>query len=94
MIATSLSTRSCTMANCRFMPRLYRLDTGIDIGQVTDDQLKFLVKQLEDEHAQDDEYFIDRNTLELLSDNNVDPEFLALLEKAIGDDDEMDIAWE
>jgi hypothetical protein len=82
------------MANYALMPRLYRLDTGIDIGQVTDDQLKFLVKQLEDEHAQDDEYFIDRNTLELLSDNNVDPEFLALLEKAMGDDDEMDIAWE
>lgn len=76
------------------MPRLYRLDTGINIGEATDEQLKFLVKQLEDEHAQDAEYFIDRNTLELLSDNNVDPEFLALLEKAMGDDDEMDIAWE
>ncbi len=76
------------------MPRLYRLDTGVDIGAITDEQLAFLVKQLEDEHAQDDEYFIDRHTLELLSDNNIDPELLALLEKAMGDDDEMDIAWE
>lgn len=76
------------------MPRLYRLDTGVDIGPVTDAQLAALVKQLEDEHAQDDEYFLDRNTLELLSDNNFDPELLVLLEKAMGDDDEMDIAWE
>jgi hypothetical protein len=30
----------------------------------------------------------------LLSDNGADPELLALLEKAIGDDDSMDIAWE
>jgi hypothetical protein len=29
-----------------------------------------------------------------LSDNGADPELLALLEKAIGDDDSMDIAWE
>jgi processive 1,2-diacylglycerol beta-glucosyltransferase len=76
------------------MPRLYRLDTGVTIGAITDEQLAFLVKQLEDEHAQDDEYFIDRHTLELLSDNNIDPELLAVLEKAMGDDDEMDIAWE
>ena len=44
--------------------------------------------------AEDDDYYIDRDTLELLSDNGADPELLALLEKAIGDDDSMDIAWE
>ena len=76
------------------MPRLYRLDSGVTIGTITDEQLAFLVKQLEDEHAQDDEYFLDRDTLELLSDNNIDPDLLAMLEKAMGDDDEMDIAWE
>ena len=76
------------------MPRLYRLDSGVNIGEVSAEQLAPLIKQLEDEHAQDAEYFIDRHMLELLSDNNVDPDLLALLEKAMGDDDEMDIAWE
>ena len=33
-------------------------------------------------------------TLELLSDNGADPELLALLEKGLAGDDEMDIAWE
>jgi hypothetical protein len=76
------------------MPRLIRLDTGNDIGTVTDAQLAFLVEQLEEEHEEDQDYYIDRDTLELLSDNGADPELLAMLEKAIGQDDSMNIAWE
>ena len=76
------------------MPRLIRLDTGDAIGQISDEQLKFLVEQLEEEHDDDTDYYIDRDTLELLSDNGADPELLALLEKAIGDDESMNIVWE
>jgi hypothetical protein len=76
------------------MPRLIRLDNDTEIGTINDAQLKFLVEQLEEEHDDDKDYFIDRDTLELLSDNGADPELLALLEKGMGDDDEMDIAWE
>jgi hypothetical protein len=76
------------------MPRLIRLDTGDAIGQISDEQLKFLVEQLEEEHDDDTDYYIDRDTLELLSDNGADPELLAMLEKAIGDDDSIDITWE
>lgn len=76
------------------MPRLTRIDTGAEIGEITDKQLAFLVEQLEEEHEEDQDYFIDRDTLELMSDNGADPELLAMLEKAIGDDDSMDIAWE
>jgi hypothetical protein len=76
------------------MPRLIRIDTGNDIGTITDAQLAFLVEQLEEEHDEDQDYFIDKETLELLSDNGCDPELLALLEKAMGDDEHIDIAWE
>jgi hypothetical protein len=76
------------------MPRLIRLDTGDTIGDISDKQLAFLVEQLEEEHDEDQDYFIDRDTLELLSDNGADPELLALLEKAIADDDSMTIVWE
>jgi len=76
------------------MPRLIRLDTGNPIGDITDDQLAFLVQELEEEHDDDKDYYIDRDTLDLLSDNGADPELLAMLEKAIGQDDSMDIAWE
>jgi hypothetical protein len=76
------------------MPRLIRLDTGDEIGTINDTQLAFLVAQLEEEHNTDTDYFVDRETMELLSDNGADPELLTILEKALGDDDEMDISWE
>ena len=76
------------------MPRLFRLDNGETIGTITDKQLQFLVDQLEEEDEDDKDYFIDRDTLELLSDNGADPELLELIEKAMGDDDEIDVAWE
>ena len=65
------------------MPRLYRVDNGDTIGQITDDQLKFLVDQLEEEHDLDQDYYIDRDTLELLSDNGGDPELLAIFDAAL-----------
>lgn len=82
------------MANSVIMPRLIRIDTDDEIGTISDAQKKFLAEQLEADHEEDTDHFIDRETLELMSDNGADPELLAMLEKAIGDDDEMKIAWE
>jgi hypothetical protein len=76
------------------MPTLTRIDNGATIGEVTAAQLEFLIEQLEEEHDEDQDYYIDKNTMELLADNGADPELLAMLEKAMGDDEEMDIAWE
>ena len=76
------------------MPNLVRLDNNKAIGVITPEQLAFLIAQLEEDHEEDRDYYIDRETIELLADNGADPELLAMLEKAIGDDEEMDIAWE
>lgn len=76
------------------MPRLIRVDTGDEIGEINDEQLQFLIDQLEEEHDEDQDYYIDKDTLELMSDNGADPELLAMIEKAMGDDDAIDIAWE
>ncbi len=75
------------------MPRMIRIDTGDEIGTISDAHQAFLVAQLEDDND-DTDFFIDRETLELLSDNGADPELLAILEKGLGDDEEMDIAFE
>jgi len=56
------------------MPRLFRLDNGETIGEITAAQKQFLVDQLEEEDDEDTDYFIDRDTLELLSDNGADPD--------------------
>ena len=79
----------------RRMPRLYRVDTDKTLGTITAAQRKFLVDMLEEEDSEDQEYFIDQDTLELFSDNNCDPELLAMLESALEDgEDGVDIGWE
>jgi hypothetical protein len=75
------------------MLRLVRIDSGDPIGTITEAHQAFLLAQLE-EADDDTEYYIDRDTLELLSDNGADPELIAILEKGLGDDDEMDVAVE
>ncbi|HUJ63504.1 MAG TPA: hypothetical protein VLX92_33625 [Kofleriaceae bacterium] len=77
------------------MPRLIRIDTGDEIGSISDSQLQFLVSQLEEENDDDrDVHLVDRDTLELLSDNGCEPDLMTLLEKGLGDDDEMSISWD
>ncbi len=77
------------------MARLYRVHDDKTIGQITEAQLKFLVDMLEEEDDEDQDYFIDQETLELFSDNGCDAELLALLESALEDgEDGVDIAWE
>ncbi|HEY1549298.1 MAG TPA: hypothetical protein VGG28_15840 [Kofleriaceae bacterium] len=75
------------------MPRLLRLDTGNEIGTITDAQQAFLVAQLESEND-DDDFLIDRDTLDLLSDNDADPELLTMLEKGLDGDEDMSITFE
>ena len=76
------------------MPRLIRLDKDDEIGTISDAHKTFLVGQLEDDDEDDTDFVIDRETIELLSDNDADPELLALLEKGLGDDDSMTITFE
>jgi hypothetical protein len=74
------------------MPRLTRIDTGYVIGNITDAQLEALVEILEVERDEE-AHHIDREALELLSDNDLDPEVIVKLEKGLGDDDTMHIGW-
>ena len=75
------------------MPRLIYVDTKETIGEITQEQLDFLRAQLEEEFEGDVEYYLSRDTLDVLRDNGADDELMALLEKALGDRDDVDIAW-
>lgn len=75
------------------MPKLTRIDTDDEIGSISQAHVDFLVDQLGNDDDED-HLIITPDTLELLSDNGADPELLALLEKGLGDDDRMDVAWE
>ncbi len=76
------------------MPTLKVQGTDRVIGQISDDQLQFLVQQLEEEHDEDRDYYIDKDTIDMLEANGGDPELVELLRKALADDEQLDIEWE
>jgi len=42
------------------MPKLYNATTGAELGEITDEQLEFLQDQLEEESAEDQDYYINQ----------------------------------
>ena len=63
------------------------------MGTITDAQLQFLIDQLEEESADDTDYYIDHATLDLFEEVGVDAGLLALLRQALGTRDGIEIVW-
>jgi hypothetical protein len=76
------------------MPTLKVLGTDRVIGDITAEQLQFLIDHLEEEHEQDKDYYLDPDTIEMLADAGCDQQLLDLLRGALGDGQELDIVWE
>jgi hypothetical protein len=68
-------------------------ETGAAIGTITEEQLAQLVDHLEEETPEDQDYWIDGATLDALEEEGVDPAVIALLRKAVGDRDGLDVRW-
>ena len=67
--------------------------TGNPIGTVTDAQLQFLADQLEEEWAEDTDYWLDQSTIELLAERGADEALVDLLRRSMGEREEMEITW-
>ena len=68
-------------------------DTGGVVGNITEAQLQFLVDHLEEESRDDRDYYINQTTLEVFEEEGADPELVAILRKALGSREEMEIRW-
>ena len=75
------------------MTQLYDNDTGNALGVITDAQLEFLIAQLEEESPEDQDYYINRDTLDIFEGSGADAGLMALLRAAMGDREEMEIRW-
>lgn len=76
------------------MIQVYDKNTGVVLGTITQEQLKYLVAQLEEESTTDQDYYIDAATIEMLQTAGADPDLLQLLQDALGDRKGMEILWE
>ena len=63
------------------------------IGNISEDQLQFLIDQLEEEDNKDQDYYLSRDTLNLLKENGADSQLIKMLTEALGSKDDLDIIW-
>ena len=64
------------------------------LGDISEDELKFLVDNLEEESSEDTDYDLSRLTLEYLRGNGLSPRLAQLLDTALGDQDDIEIVYE
>ena len=76
------------------MVKLYDKAGGNFLGEITDAECKFLIDQLEEESETDDDYYLDRDTLDFLKEKGMDEALTALLEGALGANDSVEIRYE
>ena len=75
------------------MIRVRDKESGAELGTLSDEQLNELAEFLEEESSDDADYYISRDTVDMLEQATGDPDLIAFLRKALGDRSEMEIAW-
>ena len=73
---------------------VYNNETNILIGSITDGDLKVLTDAFEEESEDDQDYYIDQATIDMLGDGRATEHLMALLRKALGTAEGVDIRWE
>jgi hypothetical protein len=74
---------------------LYVADTNALLGEITEQDLKVLVDALEEESAEDQDYYITPDTLDVIGDNGrATDHLLNLLRKALGTSDGVEVRWQ
>jgi len=75
------------------MPKLYDKETNALLGTITQAQLRFLQDQLEEESIEDTDYYLNRDTLDVLEQAGADADLIIVLRQLMGDREEMEIRW-
>lgn len=73
---------------------IYDNATSELIGTITEADLKVLQDHLEEESLDDQDYYIDRATIDVIGDGQATEHLMAILRKALGDKASIDIRWQ
>lgn len=76
------------------MVKLTNAQTGELIGTISDEDLRFLQADLEEEGLGDTDYYINQVTVDWLESEGASPAMVSMLRKALGGQEDMDIHWE
>ena len=67
--------------------------TDRSLGTLSEEQFQLLADQLEEESATDDDYYLNRATVDMLEEQGTDSHLLAILRAALGTAEETEIRW-
>ena len=73
---------------------LYDNATNILIGSITEADLKVLTDAFEEESEDDQDYYIDQATIDMVGDGRATEHLMGLLRKALGTSDGVEIRWQ
>ena len=63
------------------------------IGTLSEAQLQYLIDELEEEGSEDQDYWINSAQIELFKSKGADSSLIAMLESALGDNDDVEVIW-
>ncbi len=75
------------------MIQIHDKDTGSWIGTLSEENLQFLIDQLEEESGEDQDYYINETTIDLFEESGADKDLVSLLRNALNGRTEMEIRW-
>lgn len=67
--------------------------SGELLGTLSDDELQFLIDELEEESTEDHDYYIDAATIDMLADDGAPASLVSLLRRALGNETGIDVRW-
>ena len=73
---------------------IYNNETNALVGTITEADLKVLADHLEEESLEDQDYFIDAATIDVIGDGQATEHLLGVLRKALGSADGVEIRWQ
>lgn len=73
---------------------LYNVATNQLLGSITEADLQVLIDGLEEESSEDQDYYIDQATIDMLADGRPSDHLLGILRTAVGSGDGVEIRWE
>ena len=76
------------------MPKLYDKESGRLIGTISQTDLDFLMVEFEEESSDDQDYYIDQATIDMIADGQATDHLLQLLRTALGTAEGVDIRWQ
>lgn len=74
--------------------KLFNEESGALIGEITEEQFRFLVGELVEESLEDIDYYLSEATVDMLEADGADADLVTLLRQALDEHGEVDIVWE